>query len=79
MIKREKAERIKKCRIFLCIKQANARQKKSIFFNEKYFRIFWGKKSEERASTHYKDRTERVTGLSMRTRQEIAMWNHKIA
>ena len=40
---------------------------------------FSGKSLEERASRQENDKTERVTGLGRRTREEIAKWNQMTA
>ena len=46
--------------------------------NEKYWRIFW-KKFKRIDRPAEKDKTERVTGLGRRTREEIAKWNQMTA
>ena len=59
----------------------NAKQesyKKAYLFNEKYWRIFW-KKFRRKGQQAEKDKTERVTGLGRRTREEIAKWNQMAA
>ena len=52
--------------------------KKSLSLNEKYWRIFW-KKFRRRGQQAENDKTERVTGLGRRTREEIAKWNQMTA
>ena len=51
---------------------------KSLSLNEKYRRIFW-KKCRRKGQQAENDKTERVTGLSRRTREEIAKWNQLTA
>ena len=51
---------------------------KSLSFNEKYWRIFW-KKFRRKGQQAENDKTERVTGLGRRTREEIAKWNQMTA
>ena len=51
---------------------------KSVFLNEKYWRIFW-KKFRRKGQQAENDKTERVTGLGRRTREEIAKWNQMTA
>ena len=45
--------------------------KKSLSLNGKYLRIFW-KKFRRKGQQAENDKTERVTGLARRTREEIA-------
>ena len=52
--------------------------KKSLSLNEKYWRIFW-KKFRRKGQQAEKDKTERVTRLGRRTREEIAKWNQMTA
>ena len=52
--------------------------KKNLSLNEKYSRIFW-KKFKRKGRQAENDKTERVTGLGRRTREEIAKWNQMTA
>ena len=52
--------------------------KKSLSLNQKYWRIFW-KRFRRKGQQADKDKTERVTGLGRRTREEIAKWNQMTA
>ena len=52
--------------------------KKSLSLNKKYWRIFW-KKFRRKGQQAENDKTERVTGLGRRTREEIAKWNQMAA
>ena len=52
--------------------------KKSLSLNEKYRRLFW-KKFRRKGQQAENDKTERVTGLGRRTREEIAKWNQMTA
>ena len=52
--------------------------KKSPSLNEKYRGIFW-KKFRRKGQQAESDKTERVTGLGRRTREEIAKWNQMTA
>ena len=52
--------------------------KKSLSLNEKYWRIYW-KKFRRKGQQAENDKTERVTGLGKRTREEIAKWNQMTA
>ena len=51
-----------------------ATQKKA-YLSTKNIEQFSGKSSEEWASRQKKDKTERVTGLGTKTREEIVKWN----
>ena len=51
---------------------------KSLSLIEKYWRIFW-KKFRRKGQQEENDKTERVTGLGRRTREEIAKWNQVTA
>ena len=53
-------------------------KKKSLSLIEKYWRIFW-KKFRRKGQQAENDKTERVTGLRRRTREEIAKWNQMTA
>ena len=57
---------------------ANRSHTKSLSLNEKYWRIFW-KKFRRKGQQAENDKTERVTGLGRRTREEIAKWNQMTA
>ena len=52
--------------------------KKSLSFNEKYWKNFL-EKVNENGSAGRKKKTERVIGLGRRTRQEIVKWNQMAA
>ena len=52
--------------------------KKSLSLNETYWRIFW-KKFRRKGQQAENDKTERVTGLGRRTREERAKWNQMTA
>ena len=51
---------------------------KSLSLNEKYWRIFL-KKFRRKGQQAENDKTERVTGLGRRTREELAKWNQMTA
>ena len=52
---------------------------KKAYLLTKNIEEFSGKSLEERASRQKKDKTEKVTGLGRRTREEIAKWNQMTA
>ena len=52
--------------------------KKAYLLKKNMRRIFW-KKFRRKGQKAEKDKTEKVTGLSRRTRQEIAKWNQMTA
>ena len=53
--------------------------KKSLSFNEKYWKNFLEKVHENGPAGRKKKKTERVIGLGRRTRQEIVKWNQMAA
>ena len=52
--------------------------KKSVSLNEKSGRIFW-EKFRRKGQQAEKDKTERVSGLGRKTREEIAKWHQMTA
>ena len=52
---------------------------KKAYLLTKNIEEFSGKSLEERASRQKKDKTEKVTGLGRRTREEIVKWNQGTA
>ena len=63
----------------LLLKAAKQEPYKKSLSLDKKIEEFSGKSLEERASMQKKDKTERVTGLGRRTREEIAKWNQMTA
>ena len=49
------------------------------YLKEKYWRIFWRKKSEAWASRQKKDTTERAVGIGRKPRDQTVKWNHMTA
>ena len=63
--------------LLLAAKQAPLQ--KSLSPSEKYWKNFLGKVQQNGPAGRKKDKTERVTGLSRRTRKEIVKWNQMTA
>ena len=64
--------------LLLAAKQEPCKNFRSLSPNEKHLRIFW-KKFRRMNQQAEKKKTERVTGLSRRTREEIVKWNQMTA
>ena len=72
-IKKEWTEAIKNSKIlYKCITANTSVIHKSLSLNEKNWRIFW-KKFRRKGQQAENDKTERVTGLGRRTREELSL------